>query len=309
MDLYKVVKNVRYPWRYINALNRRKKIRKYLPDSLVIRCRFRESFERPLNLKNPQTFNEKLQWIKLYDRNPKYCQLVDKYEVKRIVGSLIGEKHIIPTYGVWDHADDIDFQSLPDSFVLKTTHDSHGIFICKRKEELNVAEAKDFLTAHLKNNYYLGGREWPYKYVQPRIIAEEYLSESENGLTDYKIHCFNGEPRFILVCTDRFSDEGMKEVFYDLNWNKMEVARPGINIDGIDIPRPQRLDEMISYAGKLAAGIPFVRVDFYQYEGNTYFGEMTFFPAGGYKRFVPDKYDKIFGDLISLDLKNKYVEK
>ena len=273
----------------------------YLSDEEFLLRKFHAKLGYELDLNDPKTFNEKLQWLKLHDRNPIYTTMVDKYAVKDYVASIIGDQYIIPTLGVWERFEDINFASLPNQFVLKCSHDSGGLVIVKDKRKMNLKLAKKKISRSLKRNYYYIGREWPYKYVHPRIIAEEYLEEKEKGLPDYKVHCFNGIPRFILVCTDRFSSTGMKEVFYDLEWNKMEVSRPGTSTKGIEVQKPQKLEEMTSLASKLAANIPFVRVDLYEYNGNTYFGEMTFFPASGYKRFVPDKYDKLFGDMLILN--------
>lgn len=302
MYIRKVINTIKHPWIFINYLNQTG-MRVILPDKLVIQCCYRSEMGKKLNLKSPRTFNEKLQWLKLHDRNPYYCKLVDKYEAKHIIASIIGEQHIIPTYGVWDDVDQIDFQSLPNAFVLKTTHDSHSIIVCNQKKTLDMEKVKTVINNSLKNNYFYGGREWPYKNVKPRILAEKNMSDSDSGLVDYKIHCFNGKPVFILTCSNRYSQSGLIEVFYDLNWNKLPVRRPGNDIEGIDIPRPDNLGEMIQMAAKLSAGIPFVRIDFYSVNNAVFFGEMTFFPASGYKKFIPEEYDEYFGSLI--DLKSK----
>lgn len=295
----KVLNSLKHPWIIINYLNQTR-ICVLLPDKLVIQCRYRDEFGKKLNLKKPKTFNEKLQWLKLYDRKPYYCKLVDKYEAKKIIASIIGEEHIIPTYGIWDDVDQIDFKSLPNSFVLKTTHDSHSVVICNNKEFLDIDKTRTELKQRLKNNYFYGGREWPYKKVKPRIIAERNMAESGIDLVDYKIHCFNGEPAFVLTCSNRYTGSGLTEVFYDLKWNKMSVRRPGNDIDEIDIQRPINLSEMIQLAKKISEGIPFVRIDFYVINNVVYFGEATFFPASGYKKFIPERYDEYFGSLINL---------
>lgn len=300
MNFRKIGSNLRKPWVWINYLNNTG-LQSILPDRLVVSCEYRSAFGKKLNLKDPSTFNEKLQWLKLFDRNPYYSKLVDKYEVKEIVSQKIGKEHIIPTYGVWNGFEEIDWNCLPRSFVLKTTHDSHSIVICEDKEKLDYNKAKTVLQRSLKKKYYYGGREWPYKKVKPRIIAEKYMSNDETGLTDYKVHCFNGQPEFILVCTNRYTKIGLQEVFYNLQWKKMPVSRPGCCTEQMDIEKPEQLGEMLGIAKKLSQDIPFVRVDFYLVEGIVYFGEMTFFPASGYKRFVPDEYDKKFGDLLTIN--------
>lgn len=300
LKLLKLFSYVKRPWLIIVYLNSTK-AKMILPDRLVISCRYRAEFGKKLNLKKPETFNEKLQWLKLYDRNPYYSQLVDKYEAKEIVAKMIGKEHIIPTYGIWNNTEDIEYDKLPESFVLKTTHDSHSIVICKDKREFDSNKAKILLQRSLKKKYFYGGREWPYKNVKPRIIAEQYMSNNETGLNDYKVHCFNGEPRFVLVCTNRYTKTGLQEAFYNLQWEKIPVSRPECSADKVDVEKPEQLEEMLNMSRTLSKGIPFVRVDFYIIGGTVYFGEMTFFPASGYKRFVPDEYDKKFGDLINVD--------
>ncbi len=299
MHMKKVLYAIKHPWIIINFLNETG-IRFILPDKLVLQCRFMDEFGQKLNLKKPKTFNEKLQWLKLYNRNPYYCNLVDKYEAKKIVASIIGEKHIIPTYGVWDDVEQIDFQLLPNAFVLKTTHDSHSVAICNNKDTFDMEKTKRELKKRLKNNYFYSNREWPYKNVKPRIIAEKNMSESDAGLVDYKIHCFNGQPEFILTCSNRFTREGLAEAFYDLNWNKIPVRRPDHDFDEIDVQRPDNINEMIQMAEKIATGIPFIRIDFYSINHEVYFGEATFFPASGFKKFIPEEYDEYFGKLIHL---------
>lgn len=228
--------------------------------------------------------------------------LVDKYEVKKIIARMIGEEYIIPTLGVWESYEQIDFDLLPEKFVLKTTHDSHGVLICKDKEKLEHQKVKPFFDAQLKRNYYYPTREWPYKDVKPRIIAEKYMIdevESEN-LSDYKIHCFNGIPKFILVCRNRFSEHGLTDDFFTPNWEHLDVRRPTHPNSDITIPKPSNLTEMLELAEKLSKGIPFVRVDLYTVNGHIYFGEMTFFPASGFSPFVPSSWDRIFGEWVIL---------
>ena len=253
-----------------------------------------------LNLEDPKTFNEKLQWLKLHDRQPVYSKLVDKYEVKKCISDIIGEDHIIPTIGVYDRVEDINFDELPNQFVLKCTHDSGGIVICKDKSLLNREAAIKKLQHGLKKNYYYQNREWPYKNVTPRIIAEQYMNNVGQELDDYKVHNFNGEPKVILVCSDRYKESGLAEDFYSCDWEHLDISRPGLRHSAEVQKKPAELDEMLELAKKLSAGIPFVRTDFYIINHQVYFGEMTFFPACGMKPFVPREWDYKFGSYITL---------
>jgi hypothetical protein len=254
----------------------------------------------PLNLEDPKTFNEKLQWIKLHDRQPIYSKLVDKYEVKQYVADIIGEEHIIPTIGVYDRVEDIDFEALPQQFVLKCTHDSGGIVICKDKSLLDHDAAIRKLQHGLKKNYYYQNREWPYKNVKPRIIVEQYMDNDGQELDDYKVHNFNGEPKVVLVCSDRYKKSGLAEDFYSCEWEHLDISRPGLRHSAEVQEKPAELDEMLDLAKKLSVGIPFVRTDFYIINHQVYFGEMTFFPACGMKPFVPREWDYKFGSYIML---------
>lgn len=276
-----------------------------LPDKAFLKLRYRAAMGRKLHLKNPETFNEKLQWLKLYDRDPRYTVLVDKFACREEIGQLIGQKHLIPLLGVWDRAQDIDFEQLPDQFVLKCNHDSASVVICRDKETFDREAARKKLAAKLKKNLFQWGREWPYKNVQPRIICEKYLTNDGNPPADYKIHCFGGQPKFILVCADRFSDGGLTEDFYTPDWEHMEVKRPHLSNAVVLQPKPEELSEMLAMAEKLAENIPFVRVDFYVVDGHIYFSEMTFFPACGFTAFQPDSYDTLFGQWIPLPERNK----
>ena len=271
---------------------------KSMPDEVYLKRYFKSRMGRELNLDNPQTFNEKLQWLKLHDRNPLYTILVDKYEVKKYVSEIIGEDHIIPTYGVWDSFDEVDFKTLPDQFVLKCTHDSGGIVICKDKKSFDIRKAKKKINRCLNNNYFYRSREWPYKDVRPRVLAEKYMSDLDGQLTDYKIHNFDGRPRVILVCQDRFGN--LRETFYTASWQKLPVRRPGIPNADNDIDPPPELEEMLELSRELSQSIPFVRTDFYTINGQVYFGEYTFYPAGGFHPFIPENFDKTMGEWISL---------
>lgn len=282
---------------YLNALG----FYNYLPDEKFIRKMYKALLKKDINLENPQTFNEKLQWIKLNDRKPEYSRMVDKYEVKKYVADIIGEEYIIPNYGVWDKFEDIDFSKLPQQFVLKCTHDSGGLVICKDKSKLDIEKARKKINNALKSDFYYKYREWPYKNVVPRIIAEKFMTDTtESDMIDYKIHCFNGKPKFVLVCDGRFSQEGITEDFYDISWNHMDVKRPGIPNKSVNHPKPEMLEQMLKLAEVLSKEFYFLRVDFYVLDGRIYFGELTFFPSAGFKGFYPEKWDRVFGDWIDL---------
>ena len=270
-----------------------------LPDEACLKLKFRLRMGKKLDLKEPKTFNEKLQWLKLYDRKPEYTTMVDKAAAKEYVAEKIGRHYIIPTLGVWETFDDIDFDALPDQFVLKCTHDSGGLVICRDKNTLDREAAKNKIEKSLRNNYYLHGREWPYKNVKPRILAEAFLQEDSGDLRDYKFFCFDGEPKCVLVCADRGSAEGVKMSFFDTQWNRMPMKRHHPVITG-EVPRPQGLAEMLSLARALSQEIPFVRVDFYEILGSVFFGELTFFPASGLGMFEPESWDAELGSWIRL---------
>ncbi len=273
----------------------------YIKDDVTyIKWRWKAYMDYPLNLEDPKTFNEKLQWIKLHDRQPIYSKMVDKYEVKQYVADIIGEEHIIPTIGVYDRVEDIDFEALPQQFVLKCTHDSGGIVICKDKSLLDHDAAIRKLQHGLKKNYYYQNREWPYKNVKPRIIAEQYMDNDGQELDDYKVHNFNGEPKVVLVCSDRYKKSGLAEDFYSCEWEHLDISRPGLRHSAEVQEKPAELDEMLDLAKKLSVGIPFVRTDFYIINHQVYFGEMTFFPACGMKPFVPREWDYKLGSYIML---------
>ncbi|WP_372663125.1 ATP-grasp fold amidoligase family protein [Cohnella sp.] len=256
-----------------------------------------------LNLNKPKSFNEKLQWLKLYDRNPIYTQLVDKYEVRRYITNVIGEKYLIPLLGVYNDFDEIDIEKLPEAFVLKCTHDSGGLLICKDKKSLDLEEAKVKFNRWLKRNFYFNSREWPYKNVEPRIICEEFkLDESSTELKDYKFMCFNGEAKCLFVCLNRNSPNGLNVDFYDMDWNPMPFERHYLNSKSI-INKPKNFKKMVEFAEKLSKNIPFVRVDFYEINGNLFFGELTFYPGSGYEKFKPESFDYLLGSWIELPTK------
>ena len=273
---------------------------RWVPDKYFIKIQYRINMGKNLNLDNPVTFNEKLQWLKLYDRKPIYTMMVDKYEVKKYVADIIGEQYLIPTLGIWDNFDDIDFDSLPEQFVLKCTHDSGGLVVCRDKKKLDKKKAKKKISSSLKRNYYWLGREWPYKNVKPRIIAEKYIENKvTHELLDYKFMCYNGKVQNSFVCSDRHTSSGLKVTFHDIDWNKMPFERHYPN-DIKHIPKPKNYEKMIELAEILSERISFVRIDFYETDYNLYFGEMTFYPGSGIEEFNPDIWDRKLGDLIKL---------
>ena len=274
---------------------------RWMPDEPYLKLIFRLKMHRRLNLKNPTTFNEKLQWLKLNDRKPEYTTMVDKYAVKQYVASIIGEKYVIPTLGVWDRFDDIDFASLPNQFVLKCTHDSGGLVICRDKGNFDVAEAKKKINRSLKRNYFWTGREWPYKNVIPRIIAEEYMEdETFHELRDYKIFTFNGVPKVLYIASDRQSEDSeTKFDFFDMGFHHLPFTNGHPNAD-ICPAKPDTLEIMKELAEKLSIEIPVLRVDFYDVNGDVYFGELTFFHFSGTMPFNPEEWDTIFGNWINL---------
>lgn len=270
-----------------------------IPDAAYLKYMYRKVMGKKLDLENPRTFNEKLQWLKLHDRRPEYTKMVDKYEVRHYIKEKIGEEYLIPLAGgPWDKFEDIDFSELPGQFVLKCTHDSGSVAICKDKRNFDIQLVRKRFNRALKGNFFYGGREWPYKNVKPRIIAESYISDKKGEeIVDYKLHCFNGEVKLILVCADRTGEE--KKVFYDSEWNKLPVKRPNMSSDA-EIPRPQMLEHMVRISQIFSAQIPFLRVDLYQALGKIYFGELTFFPAGGFEAFEPEEWDVVMGAWLRL---------
>ncbi len=274
------------------------------PDKMYLKMKYRLIMGKKLNLKNPQTFNEKLQWLKLYDRKPEYTVMVDKYAVKKYVADKIGEEYIIPTFGVWDNVEDIDFEKLPNQFVLKCTHDSGGLVICKDKANLDIEAAKLKLQKSLKTDFYLMGREWPYKNVPRKIIAEKFMEDSQNeDLRDYKFFCFDGVVKALFVASDRQNpNEETKFDFFDADFNPLKCRNGHPN--SINLPKcPKSFAEMKKLASILSMGIPHARVDFYEIDGKVYFGEMTFYHNCGFVAFNPEEWDEKFGSWIKLNEK------
>ncbi len=252
------------------------------------------------DLDHPKTFNEKLQWLKLYNRKPEYTTMVDKFEVKKYVASVIGEKYVIPTLGVWEHFKDIDFDILPDQFVLKCTHDSGGLVIVRDKSKINYNAIRRKINKSLKVNYFKYNREWPYKGVKPRIIAEQYMEDANKtqNLSVYKIFCFNGIPYLIqTIQNDKTQDETID--YFDTSWKLLKLKQNFPN-SRVPLKKPVTLDEMLKLAGILSQGHPFLRTDFYEVNGQVYFSEFTFFTDAGFEAFHPDIWDEKLGKMIEI---------
>ena len=271
----------------------------FLSDRAYIKLFYFAHMGKKLNIDSPQTFNEKLQWLKLHDRKPIYTTMVDKYAAKKYVAGIIGDEYIIPTFGVWDRFDDIDFDSLPEKFVLKCTHDSGGLVICRDKSKLDLVGAKKKIQKSLKRNYYLTGREWPYKDVKPRILAEKYI-ENLNGLIDYKFYCFDGKPEFLYISQGLEDHSTARISFLTLDWQFATFQR-GDYRPFEELPKkPVCFEKMIEIAKMLSNGHAFLRVDLYEIDGHVFFSELTFSPCSGCMEFKPEEWDRKTGELLHL---------
>ena len=304
-----IMKFANYLWHYIRhpknvligLLNHSGSI---LSDELFLKCQFFLHMGKKLNLSHPETYNEKLQWLKLYDRKPEYTTMVDKSAAKDYVRSIIGDEYIIPTLGVWDCFDDIDFSTLPNKFVLKTTHGggNTGVVVCNDKYNFDIASAREKLNKSMNQNIYDTLREWPYKNVKRRIIAEQYLEDNVVGeLADYKFFCFDGEVKALFVGTERGTGD-VKFDYYDADFNHLNIIQfhP---MSSHPLPKPHNFDLMKQLAAKLSVGIPHVRVDLYECNNHVYFGELTFYHHGGIVPFHPESWDYTFGSWIKLPKK------
>ena len=275
---------------------------KLIPDKLFLKIKYYYRTGKKLNLDKPVTYNEKLQWLKLHDINDNYTKMVDKYKVKEYVASIIGEEYIIPTLGVYDKFDDIDFEKLPYQFVIKCTHDSGGIVICKDKTKLDIESAKKKIEKCLNRNYFYSNREYPYKNVKPKIIIEKYMEDKENkAIRDYKFFCFNGTPEIMYISENSHTAE-QSIAFLDMDYNLTDCKRKDYK-DLLPIPKkPKNFDLMKVFSKKLSKNIPHVRVDFYEINGKLYFGELTFYTGSGMIPFKNEEWNKKLGDLIDLSL-------
>ncbi len=295
-SLKKIVKNPKMILYYMDRLGLYR-----MDDLAYIKLQFKDAMGEELDIENPKTFNEKLQWLKLYDRKPEYTKMVDKYEAKKYVADLIGDEYIIPTIGIYDKFDDIDFDELPNQFVMKCTHDSGGLVICKDKTQLDIKKAKKKINKCLKRNFYYIGREWPYKNVKPRIIVEKYMvDESKKELIDYKFFCFNGEPKFLYVSEGLENHKTAKISFFDMNFNREKFKRSDYREFDQNPKKPVNFEKMKELAKTLSSGHTFLRVDLYEINNQIYFSELTFSPCAGYLPFEPVKYDMVIGNMIIL---------
>ena len=282
----------------------------FLPDDKAAKLLWKVHFKEELNLSDPKTFNEKLQWLKVYDHKDEYTRYVDKYLVRDYVKEKIGEEYLIPLLGVWENANDINFEELPEQFVIKCNHNSGGgMCICKDKKNIDINKVVKNLNKCIKNNYYYKYREWAYKNVTPLIIAEELMEDHNinndiqtDGLIDYKFYCFNGEPKFLYVGFANISDGIKKDVlsFLDLNWEPTPFYRRDHKPIPFAVQKPDDFDDMIEIARKLSDNIPFVRVDLYYIDNRIFFSEMTMCPGSGFGKFYPEEWERKLGDWLVL---------
>ena len=279
-------------------------ISKLFSDERYLKIKYYLKMGKKLNLDNPQTFNEKLQWLKLYNRKDEYTMMADKYAVRQYIAEKLGEEYLIPLLGVWDNAEDIDFDALPEQFVLKCTHNSgKGMCICKDKSKLDIDKVRKELNEGLKEEYFYSGREWCYKNIKPRIIAEKYMADDKlsEGLSDYKFMCFNGMAESVMVCLERHTGD-TKFYFFNEEWELLRYNIRGINApEDFMLQKPEKIDEMFELARLLSTNLPFVRVDLYCSYGKVYFGELTFFPDSGFDANILRSTDENFGECLNLE--------
>ncbi len=278
-----------------------KKCAYLLPDKLYLSLRYYMTFHRFPNWEAPQTYNEKLQWLKLHDHHPRYHRMADKAAVKDYVREVLGADYGIPTLGLWDRVEDIDWEALPRRFVLKCTHDSGSVVLCPDKGKLDREAAISLLSRGLATDYYREYREWPYQDARRQIIAEEYLQDDQgNPPDDYKVMCFGGQPKLVILHQGRFGEHTMD--FYDTDWNLLPITRVGQNRSTEPAPRPRLLEEMLRLSAILSEGMPHLRVDWYEMNGRLYLGELTFYNASGFGPFADPEDDRRIGSWIPLEL-------
>lgn len=272
-----------------------------LTDEAYLKKIYKLYVGRKLNLESPATYTEKLQWLKLHDRQPIYTVMQDKYLVREFIAKTIGEEYLIPLLGVWEDPKEIDFDSLPNQFVLKCNHDCASVIICRDKSELDRDAAIEKLKECLRRNYWIGGREWAYKGIPPKVIAEQYLQDgSSETLTDYKFFCCNGKAKMLLLASGTAHTKERRLDYYDTDFHRLPIVRGSIANSQIDNKKPEQLDLLISLAEKIASGIPFIRVDFYLIQGKPYFGEVAFYPSSGLAEFHPIEWEKRVGSWIDI---------
>ena len=300
MTIKKPFEILQEPWRIVCS-RKLPWLNRMLPDRLYLSCLYRGNCKQPIDWAHPKLFNEKLQWLKLHDRNARYTEMVDKAEAKRFIAERVGEQYVVPTIAVWDSPDQIDLDALPEQFVLKCTHDSAGLVICRDKSTFDFSAAKAKLSACLKRNFYYSGREWPYKNVRPRIIAEVYLEDDRYGeLRDYKVFTFSGKPKVIHVVTNRGkTDEPTYGDFFDMDGKHLDLT---MWHDNAPVPPdlPAHFAEMQKLAETLAADTIHLRVDFYEVNGQVYVGELTFYQDSGFGEILPPAWNEILGSWITL---------
>lgn len=279
-----------------------KKSLRFLPDKTYIKLYYRLRVGRPLNMKNPTTLNEKLQWLKFNYRFPLQSIVSDKLLVRDYVAEKIGAEYLIPLLGAWDNYNDVDFDKLPEKFVLKCNHDSGGLVVCADKSKLDHKEAKNRVEKSLKSNFFYIGREYQYRNIKPRIICEQFISDNGKVPMDYKIYCFNGKPDVILVCKDRFSDNTHRAsyLYFDQEWRFQPLNKGDENLTEVDVPKPKNLDRMIEIAKELSKDFLFARIDLYNIDGQIYFGEITLSPNSGFDPDIKYETDLMFGEKLRI---------
>lgn len=294
--LEKIKKVLKNPLWILVYLNNRKIL--VFSDEKYIKFKYYLTFHKKLNLENPKTFNEKLQWLKLHDRKDIYTTMVDKYEAKQYIANIVGDEYIIPTLGVYKTFDEINFDDLPDKFVIKCTHDSGSVFVIKNKSEINKKKLKKIISKKLKKDFYITGREWPYKNIEPRIIIEEYIHDNKYAdLRDYKFYCFWGKVKVFYITSER--EKKLKMTFFDKDGHFLDLKQAG-DENNPKIELPNNLNKMESLAEKLSKNIPHLRVDFYEIDDKIYIGELTFCDGSGLGKFEPEIWDEKLGNMLDL---------
>lgn len=295
----RIINVIKRPSRLILHLNEYR-IFRLMPDEAYLKLIYRCEMGRKLNLTSPNTYNEKLQWLKLKDRRPEYKTYADKYAVREYLRQTVGEDYLIPLIAVYDRVDEIEWDALPAQFVLKCTHASGTNIICTDKNRLDIETAKRQLNRWMQRDYYWHGREWQYKNMRPRIICEKYLAdESDFELKDYKFHCFNGEPKIATVVLNRFQEGGPNGNFYDMAWNLLPFYQhypPSTS----NVPKPKNFEKMKEIACKISEGLLYIRIDYYEAAGQLYMGELTLHPASGWLGFIPESADGLVGSWLEL---------
>ena len=294
-----IIKNyLQHPFKSIVESLQMHQLLNWMSDRLYLKIVYRAKIGKKLNINNPCLYNEKLQWLKLYDRREEYQVLVDKYRVREYISNTLGEEYLIPLLGKWDSPDEIEFDKLPNQFVLKCNHDSGSVLICKDKANFDQEKAKQFLSGKMATNHYYLGREWPYKSVKPCIIAEKYMTpQNSDALVDYKYFCFNGEPKIMYWSKDKAEDP--RTDFFDMNFNHLPIRMRDPNSEVLP-DKPINFEKMKAIAKQLSKDYPHVRIDFYEINGKIYFGEFTFYHCSGFAEVKPEEWNHNLGNWIVL---------